>query len=115
MKYISIALAMLVASTQARHHHPHHYQYLSTLPDVRDETVADTDIAAHEAARAEAAKVKKNPQASLLATMRTDLEQINSDLSFGISFSQTRRNDHARELCTKVATAIKDYSGALLT
>ena len=109
------AVVALLAATQARHHHPHRYEYLSTLPDVRDETVADADIAAHEAARAEAAKVKKNPQFSLLTTVKADLEQINTDLSFGISFSQTRRNDHARELCTKVATAIKDYSGALLT
>ena len=35
-------------------------------------------------------------------------------MSFGVSFSQNARNDHARQLCTKVATAIKDYSGALL-
>jgi len=35
-------------------------------------------------------------------------------MSFGVSFSQNSRNDHARQLCTKVATAIKDYSGALL-
>ena len=47
--------------------------------------------------------------------MKTDLEQINKDMSFGISFSQTKRNDHARELCTKVSNAIKDYSGKLLT
>jgi hypothetical protein len=39
---------------------------LATLPDVRADTVADADIAAHEAARAEAAKVKKNPQSALL-------------------------------------------------
>jgi len=42
------------------------------------------------------------------------LEQINKDLSFGISFSQTKRNDHARELCTKVSSAIKDYSSKIL-
>ena len=47
--------------------------------------------------------------------MKADLEQINKDMSFGISFSQTKRNDHARELCTKVSNAIKDYSGKLLT
>jgi len=46
--------------------------------------------------------------------MKTDLEQINKDLSFGISFSQTKRNDHARELCSKVSTAIKDYSSKIL-
>merc|ERR1719329_1707599 len=41
--------------------------------------------------------------------MKTDLEQINKDMSFGISFSQTKRNDHARELCTKVGAAIEHY------
>jgi hypothetical protein len=60
---------------------------LATLPDVRADTVADADIAAHEAARSEAAKVKKNPQAALLQTIKADLESINGDLSFGISFS----------------------------
>ena len=88
---------------------------MATLPDVRADTVADADIAAHEAARAEAAKVKKNPQSALLQSIKADLEQINADLSFGISFSQTNRNDHARQLCTKVAKAIKDYSAKLLT
>jgi hypothetical protein len=47
--------------------------------------------------------------------MKTDLDQISKDLSFGISFSQTKRNDHARELCTKVATSVMDYSSNLLT
>jgi len=97
-----------------RHHRPHGRQYLSTLPDVRADTVADADIAAHEAARAEAAKVKKNPQSALLQSIKADLEAINQDLSFGISFSQTKRNDHARELCQKVAKAIEDYSDKLL-
>jgi len=73
---------------------------------VRPATPTEADIAAHEAARAEAAKVKKNPQQTLLASMKTDLEQINKDMSFGVSFSQTKRNDHARELCTKVSNAI---------
>eukprot|EP00356_Strombidium_inclinatum_P011821 CAMPEP_0170490522 /NCGR_PEP_ID=MMETSP0208-20121228/8686_1 /TAXON_ID=197538 /ORGANISM="Strombidium inclinatum, Strain S3" /LENGTH=193 /DNA_ID=CAMNT_0010765917 /DNA_START=48 /DNA_END=629 /DNA_ORIENTATION=+ len=123
MKFISsIALALLAASTEAtslnamrhHHHHLHSHEYVSTLPDVRDETVADADIASHESARAEAAKVKKNPQASLIASVKADLEQINKDMSFGVSFSQTKRNDHARELTTKVASAIKDYSSKLL-
>ncbi len=121
MKFIA-TLALLVASSEAtslnamrhHHHHLHSLEYLSTLPDVRDETVADADIAAHEAARSEAAKVKKNPQASLLSSIKADLEQINKDMSFGVSFSQTSRNEHARELTSKVATAIKDYSGKLL-
>jgi len=46
--------------------------------------------------------------------MKTDLEQINKDMSFGVSFSQSKRNDHARELCTKVANAIQDYATKLL-
>ena len=59
MKFTSIfAIAMLMASTEA--------VSISTLPDERADKVADEDIAAHEAARAEAAKVKKNPQTKLL-------------------------------------------------
>ena len=124
MKFFTytIAVAALVASADAasisslrRHrHHPSHHEFVSTLPDVRPDTVTEEDIAAHEAARSEAAKVKKNPQAALLASMKTDLEQINKDMSFGISFSQTKRNDHARELCTKVGAAIQDYASKLL-
>ena len=67
-------------------------------------------LAAHEAARAEAAKVKKNPQSALLASIRADLEQINKDLSFGVSFSQGKRNDHAKELVTKVYSASNENS-----
>ena len=69
MKFLtSTAVALLIASSEAaslsamRHHnHPHHYEFVSTLPDVRADTVSDEDIAAHEAARAEAAKALKNP------------------------------------------------------
>ena len=108
MKFLtSTAVALLIASTEAaslssmRHHHyPSHYEYVSTLPDVRADTVSDEDIAAHESARAEAAKVLKNPQNSVLATIKTDLDQISKDLSFGVSYSQSTRNDHARFLCT---------------
>ena len=107
MKYITIAVACLMASTQA--------VTLQTLPDAREDLVADADIAAHESARAEAAKVKKNPQANLLATIRTDLEQVNKDLSFGVSYSQAKRNDHSRQLCTKIASSIKDYSSQMLS
>ena len=54
--------AWLAHNTQPRHHHhPQSVEYVSTLPDVRADTVSDEDIAAHEAARAEAAKVLKNP------------------------------------------------------
>ena len=122
MKFLtSTAVALLIASTEAaslssmRHHHyPSHYEYVSTLPDVRADTVSDEDIAAHESARAEAAKVLKNPQNSVLATIKTDLDQISKDLSFGVSYSQSTRNDHARTLCTTVATAITDYATNLL-
>ena len=109
MKYTAAALlavALLVSDASAFR--------LETLPDVRADTVSDEDIAAHEAARAEASKTKKNPQATLLASVKTDLDQISKDLSFGISFSQSKRNDHARELCTKVANSIQDYTSTLL-
>ena len=107
MKFLSIAaIAMLAASTQA--------VSITTLPDVRDDTVADTDIAAHEAARKEAALVKKNPQTALLDSVRADLEQINKDLSFGVSFSQTTRNKHAKELVTKASTVILGYGNSLI-
>jgi hypothetical protein len=63
---------------------------LDTLPDERADKVADADIAAHEAARAEAAKVKKNPQASLLQAIKADLEIIDKDLQSGVSFAQSK-------------------------
>jgi len=95
MKFTVVIAALLFSSAEAaqltslrRHHrHPHGHEYVATLPDVRADTVADADIAAHEAARSEAAKVKKNPQSALLQTIKADLEAINADLSFGISFS----------------------------
>ena len=122
MKFLtSTAVALLIASSEAaslsamrHHHHPHHYEFVSTLPDVRADTVSDEDIAAHEAARAEAAKALKNPQNTVLATIKTDLDQISKDLSFGVSYSQSARNDHARTLCTKVATAIEGYASNLI-
>ena len=123
MKFLtSPVVALLIASSEAtqisamRHHnhYPSHYEYIATLPDVRADTVSDEDIAAHEAARAEAAKALKNPQNAVLATIKTDLDQISKDLSFGVSYSQSSRNDHARTLCTKVATAITDYATNLL-
>merc|ERR1719199_1258388 len=123
MKFITFAVAALISTSEAANlnslrkhrHHPSTNEFVSTLPDVRPDTVTEEDIASHEAARSEAAKVKKNPQAALLASMKTDLEQINKDMSFGVSFSQTKRNDHARELCQKVATAIEDYAIKLLS
>ena len=118
--YSALAIALLLAPSQGtlltrKHHHHHGHELVATLPDVRADTVSDADIAAHEAARAEAAKVLKNPQNTVLATIKTDLDQISKDLSFGVSYSQSTRNDHARTLCTKVATAITDYATNLLT
>ena len=117
--YSALAVALLLAPSQGtllarRHHHHHGHELVSTLPDVRPDTVADSDIAAHEAARAEAAKVKKNPQAALLASIKADLEAINTNMSFGVSYSQTKRNDNARDLCTKVGTSILDYADKLI-
>merc|ERR1719379_671290 len=117
--YSALAVALLLAPSQGtlltrRHHHHHGHELVSTLPDVRADTVSDTDIAAHEAARAEAAKVKKNPQAALLASIKADLEAVNTDMSFGVSYSQTKRNDAARDLCTKVGTSILDYANKLI-
>jgi hypothetical protein len=122
MKFLTLSIAMLFASAEAaqlnslRRHHRHisDSQYLATLPDVRADTVADADIDAHEAARAEAAKVKKNPQTALLASIRADLEQVNKDLSFGVSFSQASRNEHAKSLVTKAGTSILDYATKLI-
>ena len=117
--YSALAIALLLAPSQGtlltrRHHHHHGHELVSTLPDVRPDTVADSDIAAHEAARAEAAKVKKNPQAALLASIKADLEAVNTNMSFGVSYSQTKRNDSARDLCTKVGTSILDYANKLI-
>jgi hypothetical protein len=115
MKFLTYcALIAATAAVQRHHnHHPHSVEFVATLPDVRADTVSDEDIAAHEAARSEAAKIKKNPQAELLATIRADLDQISKDLSFGVSYSQAKRNDHARALCTKVGTAILGYADGI--
>lgn len=115
----AIAIVMLMGGQEAsalkRHHHHHHnYELVATLPDERPETVSDADIAAHESARAEAAKVKKNPQTAMFATVRKNLDQISKDLSFGVSYSQRTRNEHARGLCTATATILKGYANAMI-
>lgn len=117
MKFITLGVVALLGATEAAKLDKHikGVTFVQTLPDVRADTVTEADIAAHEKARAEAAKVKKNPQAGLLQSIRTDLESINYDLSFGVSFSQNPRNNRARALCTKIANAIKDYSSKLIT
>jgi len=117
MKFLSVAtIALCVASSQAVTRHPvRGVTFVQTLPDVRTDSVTEADIAAHEAARADAAKVKKNPQSSLLQSIKADLEQINNDMSFGISFSQSSRNQHAKELCVKIANAVQDYAKKLIS
>ena len=52
--------------------------------------------------------------ADCLASIKADLEAINNDMSFGVSYSQTKRNDTARDLCSKVSTSILDYSNKLI-
>jgi len=119
MKFFTVsAFAMLIATTQSvaisRHSVPG-VTFIQTLPDARADSVTEADIAAHETARAEAAKVKKNPQSSLLHTIKTDLETISNDTSFGVSYSQSARNTHAKELCVKISNAIQDYSKKLIS
>ena len=46
--------------------------------------------------------------------MQFDLEAINTNMSFGVSYSQTKRNDSARDSCTKVSGAILDYANKLI-
>ena len=103
-----------MSSPTTRHHHHHGHEFVFTLLDVRADTINDILIATYEAARAEAAKVKKNPQAALLASIKADLEAINTNMSFGVSYSQSKRNDSGRDLCNKVSTAILDYSNKLI-
>ena len=47
-------------------------------------------------------------------SIKTDLEQINKDLSFGVSFSQGTRNDHGRDLCIKIGNSIVNYTNKLI-
>ena len=121
MKFLASAVAIVMlmgaqetAALKRHHHHHHNYELVATLPDERPETVSDADIAAHESARAEAAKVKKNPQTAMFATVRKNLDQISKDLSFGVSYSQRTRNEHARGLCTATAKILKDYADAMI-
>ena len=93
LTYSALCVALFVSNSAARHHHHHGREYVATLPDVRPETVSEADIAAHEAARAEAAKVKRNPQKENLDTLRGILEAINRDMSFGVSYAQRKRNN----------------------
>ena len=77
MKFLTLStFALLVASSQAINRHRHHpdVTFVSTLPDVRPDLVTEGEIASKENARSEAAKVKKNPQSALLASIKADLE-----------------------------------------
>ena len=65
LSYSAIAVALLVAPSEAatslRHHHHYGHEFVSTLPDERPHTPTESEIASLEVARANAAKVKKNP------------------------------------------------------
>ena len=60
MKAVIAVLAVALLAPEACTHR------LSSLPDERPKIPTEKDIAVLEAARAEAAKVKKNPQQALL-------------------------------------------------
>ena len=109
MKFFAAAIAAVAAR-----HHIQDVTFLQTLPDERAETISDTDIAAHESARAEAAKVAVNPANEFFATVRGNLDQINKDMSFGISYSQRARNEHARETATTTSGLIKTYADSMI-
>merc|ERR1711988_1288806 len=89
-----IVLAALFAATEAiqRHHshRPHYDQFLQTLPDERAATISDADIAAHENARSEAAKIKPNPERDFFQYVHKTLDQINKDM-FSVSLSPKPR------------------------
>jgi hypothetical protein len=119
---ITLAVALLVAKADAtsiqsmkHHHHQHHHNLVQTLPDEREPVVSEADIASKEAARAKAAEVTKNPQASLLASIKKDLDEIDKNVSFGVSFSQGNRNDKARQLCVQIGDRIKSYATNMVT
>ena len=65
LSYSAIAVALWVAPSEAatslRHHHHFGHEFVSTLPDERPHTPTESEIATLESARANAAKVKKNP------------------------------------------------------
>ena len=82
---------------------------------MRPETPSEYDIASHERARASAAKVRKNPRYGLLQTIKSNLDQINKDMSFGVSYSQRSRNSHAKDLCKATADLILKYANGLIS
>ena len=65
VKYATMAIALLVADSEAHklnrhHHHPQATELVATLPDVRTEVPSEADIAAHEAARKDASRIRWN-------------------------------------------------------
>ena len=64
---VSLVILNLLADSTSAHR-------LSTLPDVRSNLTTEDEIKAHETARSAAAKVKKNPQQTLLDAIKADLE-----------------------------------------
>ena len=117
MKFIATLAAVMLMTPSASAVQRRHFKdvtFLQTLPDERAETISDEDIAAHESARAEAAKVAVNPANEFFASVRENLDQINKDMSFGISYSQRTRNEAARDLCTTTADLIKTYADRMI-
>ena len=59
INYSAIAIALLVAPSEAatslRHHHHYEHELISTLPDERPHTPTESEIATLEAARDHAA------------------------------------------------------------
>ena len=106
-------IALFAAAAYARHH-VQDVTFLQTLPDERAETISDADIASHEAAREEAAKVAVNPANEFFGSVRSNLGQISKDMSFGISYSQRARNEHARETATTTSGLIKTYADQMI-
>ena len=72
MKFL--AFVMLVSAVHQRSVTIDDVTLIQTLPDERAETISDADIAAHEAARAEAAKVAVNPANEFFASVRANLD-----------------------------------------
>ena len=72
MKFL--AFVMLVSAVRQRSVTIDDVTLIQTLPDERAETISDADIAAHEAARAEAAKVAVNPANEFFATVRANID-----------------------------------------
>jgi len=69
--------------------------------------ISDEDIAAFEAARAEAAKVQKNPLFDVLFNIKNYLEEATEKLADG-------NLDHAKNLIGKATDGINDYCTQLI-